>query len=235
MDDPAEDIMGATYRALCDHGYADLTMRDIAEESDRSKAALHYHYDDKEGLLVAFLDHLYEEFTDRVGGYGIDGDADLPEDAPTDVDAADPDERLRAFLSAVLHPPNDDEAREFRTAMLEIKAQAPYQDAFRERIARFDAFVTETVTGLVAAGQDAGIYRESVDPDHVAQFVLVTLDGAGARHVVADASVDCALSSLEDYIEGYLLVTADVEGETDPAATPGGQPIDGGETEAGGQ
>ncbi|MEF8974259.1 MAG: helix-turn-helix domain-containing protein, partial [Haloarcula sp.] len=43
--DTADDIMDATYRALCTHGYADLTMQDIADESDKSKAALHYHYD----------------------------------------------------------------------------------------------------------------------------------------------------------------------------------------------
>jgi len=231
MDDPAEDIMGATFRALCDHGYAELTMRDIAEESDRSKAALHYHYDDKEGLLVAFLDHMFEQFTDRVGGYGVGGDADLPED----VDPSDPDERLRAFLSAVLHPPADgDEVREFRTAMLEIKAQAPYTDAFRERLARFEAYVTDTVVELVEAGQDAGMYRDDADPEHVAQFVLVTHDGADARHVIADAPVDCALASLEDYLDGYLLVdaereTADATAAASDQLTDGGQGMEAGE------
>ncbi|AGN01134.1 transcriptional regulator [Salinarchaeum sp. Harcht-Bsk1] len=230
MDDPAADIMGATFRALCDHGYAELTMRDIAEESDRSKAALHYHYDDKEGLLVAFLDHMYDRFTDRVGGYGVDGDAALPDD----VDASDPDERLRAFLSAVLHPPKDsDDVREFRTAMLEIKAQAPYSDAFRERIARFDAFVTETVTELVEAGQEAGIYRDSADPAHVAQFVLVTHDGADARHVIADAPVDCALASLEDYLDGYLVDDGADRTESGSEAPTSEQLTDGGRSEAG--
>ncbi|WP_248517243.1 TetR/AcrR family transcriptional regulator [Salinarchaeum laminariae] len=224
MDDPAADIMGATFRALCDHGYAELTMRDIAEESDRSKAALHYHYDDKEGLLIAFLDHMYDRFTDRVGGYGVEGDAELSED----VDATDPDERLRAFISAVLHPPNDGEAREFRTAMLEIKAQAPYQDAFQKRIARFDDFVTETVTELVEAGQSAGTYHEEIDPDHVAQFVLVVLDGAGARHVVAEVPVDCAVASLEDYLDGHL-VDANA-GRAEPESKASEQLTDGGET-----
>jgi AcrR family transcriptional regulator len=242
MDDPAEDIMGATFRALCDHGYAELTMRDIAEESDRSKAALHYHYDDKEGLMLAFLDHLYERFHDRVGGYAT-GEADRIDDAdgsgaPNAID--DPDAQLRAFVAAVLSPPHADDRREFRTALLEIKAQAPYQPAFQERIARFDALVTETVTDLVEAGQAAGVYRESVDPAHVAQFVLVTLDGAGARHVIADEPVECALASLSDYFDGHLLVDGAEPGAADHAAEcsmePARERADGANpTEAGGE
>lgn len=245
MDDPAEDIMGATFRALCEHGYADLTMRDIAEESDRSKAALHYHYDDKEGLLVAFLDHLYDSFVDRLGGYRLESANDAGE-TKSDVDQStrgaeesgehagpdehgDPDEQLRAFLDAALHPPTNGDAREFRTAMMEIKAQAPYQEAFQVRIAQFDEFVTEAVREFVAAGQEAGIYRDAVDPDHVAQFVLTVFDGAGTRHVVADDSVDCALASLDDYLDGYLLVdggngSADGGAESaDAPVTDGGQ------------
>jgi len=236
--------MGATYRALCEHGYAALTMRDIAEESDRSKAALHYHYDDKEGLLLAFLDHLYEEFTERFEEYapsqsapavassptaspaGNDETSASGRATPTSVD--DPDAALRTFLDAVLHPPHSGDAREFRTAMLEIKAQAPYDSGFRERIARFDDFVARTVRSLVVAGQDAGVYRQDVDPDHVAQFVLVVLDGAGARHVVAEAPVDCAIASVEDYLDAHLLVDGDDgTGDRSTATTDGEAPTEG--------
>lgn len=189
MDDPAEEIMGATYAALCDRGYADLTMRDIAEESDLSKAALHYHYESKRKLMLAFLDYLYERFTDRVGA--------VDPDAP-------PDERLRAVLSAVLHPPHDEEARDFRTALLEIKAQAPYDDAFRERLAAFDDYVAETVRDLVRAGVEAGTYRADADPEEVAAFVLVVVNGAQSRHVVAGESVDVGLAALESYLDARV-------------------------------
>jgi len=57
--------MEATYRALCAHGYADLTTQDIADESETSKASLHYHYDTKEELLLSFLDYLYDRFVER--------------------------------------------------------------------------------------------------------------------------------------------------------------------------
>lgn len=182
--------MRATYRALCEHGYADCTMRNIAEEADRSKASLHYHYDDKHGLMLAFLDYLYDHFVDRVG----------------DVDSgASPDEQLRSFLADVLHPPREDEARDFRTALLEIKAQAPYDEGFRERLSAFDAFVADTVAELVEEGIEAGTYREDVDPEEVARFALVVVNGAQSRHVVAGESVDCALESLDTYLDAHVL------------------------------
>ncbi|PSQ42055.1 TetR family transcriptional regulator, partial [Halobacteriales archaeon QS_9_68_42] len=54
-EETRERITNATYRALCDHGYAALTMQDIADECDCSKSLLHYHFDTKEDLLVELL------------------------------------------------------------------------------------------------------------------------------------------------------------------------------------
>jgi len=194
MSEPSEDIMEATFYALCEHGYADLTMRDIAAEADRSKASLHYHYESKQGLMLAFLDHLFERFTERVGTVDPDGD---------------PDAQLRAFVDEVLHPPGDG-IREFRTALLEIKAQAPYDEAFRERLTAFDEHIRENVRAAVVAGVDRGVYRDDADPDAVARFVLTLADGAQSRHVVAGASPDDAMAVFESYVESRLLADREV-------------------------
>ena len=41
--DSTDDIMSATFRALSKHGYASLSMQDIADEFDKSRSLLHYH------------------------------------------------------------------------------------------------------------------------------------------------------------------------------------------------
>ncbi|MFB6151572.1 MAG: TetR/AcrR family transcriptional regulator, partial [Haloarculaceae archaeon] len=170
--DTPEAIMEATERALCEHGYADLTMQDIADESDRSKAALHYHYDTKEALLLAFLDHLYESFTDEYAT--AEGD--------------DAVERLVAFVDDVLCHGGPAEDERFQTALLEIRAQAPYREAYREKLARFDAFLRERVREIVADGIDEGTIRPDVDPDDTASFVATLVDGVNARRIaVGDA------------------------------------------------
>ena len=66
-EETREAVMAATHRALCTHGFADLTTQRIADEWGKSKAALHYHYDTKEELLRTFLDHLLAKFESQIG------------------------------------------------------------------------------------------------------------------------------------------------------------------------
>jgi AcrR family transcriptional regulator len=184
--------MCATYRALCRHGYADLTMQGIADEWEKSKAALHYHYDTKQGLLLSFLDYLFDEYRERVAD-PVGGDAG---------------ERLYAFLDASLEPAERNAYEEFQTAVLEIKAQAPYDPAFRERLADFDRFMRRRVRELVAAGVDDGSVRSDVDPDAAAATLVTLLNGAHTRRVTLGAPVDEVRRPLYDYVETQLTVEA---------------------------
>jgi len=122
-DSSKEAIMSATFDALCERGYANLTMQSIADEFDKSKSLIHYHYDSKDDLLAAFMDHLLENFVDMVTGCG----------------GQDPVDELRRMAEIVIvggddgHDPND-----FHTALLGLRAQAPYDEQLREQLARND-------------------------------------------------------------------------------------------------
>jgi AcrR family transcriptional regulator len=212
-----EAIMEATYCALCEHGYADLTMQDIADESDKSKASLHYHYDTKEELLLAFLDHLYDSFTDEF--------------ATTDGD--DAVARLVTFVDELLCPAerSDDppsgaepdetgEYEEFQTALLEIKAQGPYVDAYREQLERVDAFVRGRVREIVADGIEEGTIRADVDPDDTAAFVATLVDGVNTRRVALGDTDGSVRDTFLAYVREHLLaasadVAVDLGGGTD--------------------
>ena len=198
-DEPSNPIMEATYRALCAHGYASLTMQDIADETDLSKAALHYHYDSKHDLLVSFLDYLYAEFTDRVR-------------APA---GATPTERLETFIDEVLVPPepDEDERVAFGTAMLELKAQAPYDEDVRERLERFDSFLHDQARTVIADGVETGEFRP-VDPDDTARFLVTVLDGAGTKRVSVGQDTDCTRRMLHAYVETNLVAGTDEAGES---------------------
>jgi len=198
-DERRAAIMQAVYSALCTHGYADLTMQDIADESALSKAALHYHYDTKRDLLLAFLEHLHGKFTDRL---------DDAEAAAGD----DPAERLVAFLDAALLPPERDDAdlREFRTAVLEIKAQAPYEPAFRTHLAEFDDFIHDRVAAIVADGIERGRFDDRADPEAVASFVVTVINGAHTRSVAVDHPVEETREVLVEYLCRHLAIDEEV-------------------------
>lgn len=181
--------MEATYRALCTHGYADLTTQDIADESDTSKASLHYHYDTKEELLLSFLEYLYDRFAAEYER--VEGD-----------DAVD---RLVTFVDRVLCRSDPERNRAFQTALLELKAQAPYVDAYRESMERFDAFVRERVGEIVADGIEEGTIRADIDPEAVAAFVATMVVGVNTRRVTLGDTGGGTRRTFLAYVRDHLL------------------------------
>jgi AcrR family transcriptional regulator len=214
-----EALMAATYRALCEHGYADLTMADIAREADRSTSLLHYHYDTKEGLLVAFLDYLLDEF-----GETIDGRAD-----------DDPERRLRVLLDRLIYGPGaagdegpfadePDPDEDFHTAMFELRAQAPYVPAYREAIASHDDYLHALTVEILEAGMSAGVFREA-NPDVVAATLLAAVRGDRVRAIVLgdDSATDAVREGIETYVLDALLVDGATAADPRPDAEEAGR------------
>ncbi|MEY7851995.1 TetR/AcrR family transcriptional regulator [Natrarchaeobius sp. A-rgal3] len=190
--DTQEAIMRATYRALCKHGYANLTTQAIADEFDKTKGVIHYHYDTKEALLVAFLEYLLEAFEQNIA---VD-------------ERADPDERLRTLIETLLFgPPERGEFDhwELMTALLEVRTEAPYNEEFRRQLTRNYETVEATLVAIVEEGIDDGTFRE-VEPELVATLLLTCLNGARIYQVTLqrDDIADGTRESLEAVIDGWL-------------------------------
>jgi AcrR family transcriptional regulator len=187
QDGTREEIMRATYRALCEHGYADVTMQAIADESGKSTAALHYHYDTKRELLLAFLDFLAESFVERLD----------------DADEGSPTERLVSVIEATLSTPDDDP--EFGTIVLETKARAPYDDGFRDHQLRIDDHLHARFRSIVEDGIDEGTFDPAVDPDETAQFLTTLVGGCHTRQVATGRDLGPVRRQLHDYVRTTLL------------------------------
>jgi|APHM01.1.fsa_nt_gi Transcriptional regulator len=192
MSEDERPFVQATYRALCRHGFANVTMQDIADETDRSKASLHYHYEGKEDLFETFLERLYEDYRATT------------EDPPGET----PAERLVGLVRAVLS--TSDDSTSFTTAYLEIKAQAPYREGYRTRLERVDRHTRDRVAELVTAGVDAGEFPADTDPQAVASFVTTHLHGTWTRSVVAD-EVAAMRERLVDYVCERLVADATID------------------------
>lgn len=168
-DDTEEELMAATYHALCEHGYADLTIQTIGEEFSKSTSLLYHHYDGKDELLVAFLEYVLERFEGAVPSEEIE----------------DPWTELVGLLDHVLAPTLPVERREFTSAMVELRAQAAHDPAYREAFTRHDRFFHERLTSIVRDGVERGAFRQ-VDPDAVASLVQATFNGAMVQRATTD-------------------------------------------------
>jgi AcrR family transcriptional regulator len=176
-------IMEATYRALCEHGYANLTTKDIAAETDMSRAALHYHYETKEELLVAFLEFLLEGLHDAI-------------EVETDER---PTKQLDFLIDRLLRGPTDQQ--DFQTAMLEFRVQVPYNEAYRNQFHANDKYIQETIARIIQRGIDQGEFQDA-DPDRIAWILRMLIDGAWMRAIVFDREM--VLETASEIIDAYL-------------------------------
>ncbi|WP_459192970.1 TetR/AcrR family transcriptional regulator [Halosimplex sp. J119] len=199
--DTHEAIMGATYRALCKHGYAHLTMQDIADEFDKSRSLLHYHYDTKEELLLAFVD-------DIVGWIG---------DRLAESETEEPLERLEEFIDRFVIEPGEEDRETFALALLELRVQAVHNDDFRERLATHYEKNIETVADIVADGIEEGVFRE-VDPEATGEAIYTALVGARMYQVTlgAEHASRRMRDALAEFVAGDLIVD-----DREPAAYAG--------------
>jgi len=198
-DDTEAALMAATYDALVEHGYADLTIEKIGAEFDKSTSLLYHHHDGKDDLLVAFLKYVIERF-----------ESELPPPA-TD----DPWTALEGLLAELLGG-RDEEQAAFVGAMMELRGQAGHDPAYRAAFTRHDEFFRDRLAATVRAGVDDGTFRP-VDPDAVAAAVQTALNGAMLQATTTDdgLAADALRAELTAMLRARLL--ADPE-DADPPA-----------------
>ena len=160
-----EEIMEATARAIVAHGIAELTVRDIGAELDRSRSLINYHYNSKEELLETFVEYTVDRYTVAI---------------PVDPDG-DPSRQLDGFVRQALFGREGAEASDDHwvlvAAQYALRPEAMVNE--RMRTALVDGFeeIHGTLTDIVAAD----------DPELVADVVLGVIDSArGGKVILGD-------------------------------------------------
>jgi AcrR family transcriptional regulator len=191
VGDTKQAIMEATFHAFCEHGYAGTTISDIADEFDKSKSLLYYHYDDKEAIFEDFLEFLFEQIESEFGG----------------LEADDPAERLQGVIDVLVPPEMDDKTFSFRRALQEARADAPHSETYRKRFEESDELMLSELERTVARGIEAGQFRP-IDPELTAEFLYATAYGGMERAVTLDdrTPVERIREALEQYVDETLLV-----------------------------
>ncbi|MGQ4555160.1 TetR family transcriptional regulator C-terminal domain-containing protein [Halobellus sp. GM3] len=188
-EDTREEIMRATYFALSEHGYADLTIQRIGAVFPKSKSLIYHHYDGKDELLLEFLAFVLDRFEENVP----DGEVD------------DAEARLWALLDHLLATPLPDGRRAFTGAMVDLRAQATHDERYREQFTRHDRFFRERIAAVVAAGIDDGTFAD-VDVDAVATFLAAAVVGTMTQRVTSEVEIAPAVRDrLEEYVQTALL------------------------------
>ena len=185
MDDPFAEpsntrqaILSAAFRALCEHGYASVTIQRIGDEFDKSPSLVYHHYDGKDDLLLDLLGFLLDEFEASVADGAVtepsDGDTapagdDVSEMAPEEAFDRSAREQLDGYLTAAVDPASLDDPyapdERFVTVMTELRSQAASDEAYRDHFDRSDRVFGEYLERLVREAA-AEVSREAAEaPD----------------------------------------------------------------------
>lgn len=191
--DTKTTIMEAVYTVLATHGFADLTTQRVADAAGTSQSLIHYHYDTKEDLIVAFLDWIHE--TEAEG---------LPD--PT----GSAEESLRHLIDIQLSVPRDDEHGQFNVAFLELQAAAARNERYADGLLKFSGLLQTTFEDVIRRGIEAGEFRD-VDPVATARFLRYALHGAigTALTLGEDGAKEQTRQAVDTYLDRVLLAEED--------------------------
>lgn len=183
------EIMEATYRAMLEYGYTGLSISRIAEQFDKSKASIYYHYDSKDELLVSFLDFVVDQFK-------TDFAADPGED---------PSSALDTVIEKLVPLQMNDEEFQGQMVLIELRSQATRNEAFREKFTEINELLARTICEIIERGIEDGTFRD-VEAARVAEHIVATVNGATIDRATTNreavpASVRISLSS---YIDSEL-------------------------------
>lgn len=187
-EDTKTTILKATFAALAEHGYADLTIDRISQHFPKSEGLVFYHYDGKDDVLLDLLDYLHERFV-QIG---------MPVS-----DDEDPETRLRNLLSRVIFEEDNQQAQEYEKALTELRMRAAQDKEFKKGFNQSQDVFRKELVEIIEDGIESGDFKQ-VNPALIADFLITLINGKIFEQVTVDTSRPIQ-SELDNYLK-YRLV-----------------------------
>ena len=169
-----QQILDATRRVTLQRGLHDVRIADVAAELRVSTGLIHYHFDTKDELLGAMLQHTAELEIDTV----VERLASIDE-PPARLDAA-----IDAYLPSARRDPS-------WVLWIDVWGEA-LRDANLRRISKvLDERWVEVFASVVEAGVERGVFH-SRDPLASAWRLCALLDGLGLQVVLHQGTISRA-------------------------------------------
>jgi TetR/AcrR family transcriptional regulator, regulator of cefoperazone and chloramphenicol sensitivity len=121
-------LLEAAGEIFAEHGYRAATVRQICEKAKANVAAINYHFRDKDGLYLAVLRHLNKVHAEKNPTNSALGSK------------ATAEQKLRAFISAMLHRMLDEDSPDWHMKLMAREMIEPTH--------ALDAMVEESVRPL---------------------------------------------------------------------------------------
>jgi AcrR family transcriptional regulator len=143
-EDTRRRILQAACRVFAEKGYEHATHSDICEQAGANVASINYHFGSKEELYRAVWQHVF----------GV-VDAKYPLDGGVTEDA-DPEERLRGFVRAMINRVTDDSMGSWHEMHMGefFRPTGLVDDLLKERLSIYRDLTCGIMRGLLGEGAD---------------------------------------------------------------------------------
>lgn len=184
---PSEKILMTAFECLSTRGYANVSMRNIADEAGVALSQLTYYYKNKEKLFIEVINMMMAQYLNEI-------EATLE----SAMDAKDKLASLvRFFKELIRDKPN------LLKLFIDFTAQAMWIQSFREQLdGLFDA-----ITEIIEKNLPNDIINKSVlgyPPKCIANLILGALFGTSVQ-IILGSDRDIAFESL-DLAENLLIL-----------------------------
>jgi len=181
-----EEILEATYYALCEHGYAGLTIKKIGAHFDKSQSLIYHHYDNKDSLLLDLLGYMLEQIEQQVL---------FSKEPPGD------------YIDIVVNEIFDETESQgcaFTQAVIELRAQTAHNEEYYELFRRSDNFIRKQLTQIIRAGVNKGMFDVDEPKESAALFQTVLI-GIQTEYLTADTqTIAESKAEFRRYVETCL-------------------------------
>jgi AcrR family transcriptional regulator len=185
-----EAIIRAASRAVARKGYAQVSLRDVAEGAGVPKSLLHYYFKDKNQLMETLLRHLnrrYVKIIERV--------ARLP------VSASEKLERgFREFQKFTAREPK------WMLMILDLLVQAVHRPESKKEAYSLYEEVSEIITRVLQKERDAEEARGEIDEAVMSSLIVATMIGLGVLFILDKQATDFSLANayFQQMLEEFL-------------------------------
>lgn len=175
----SQKILQTAYQCLSTRGYANVSMRDIADEAGVALSQLNYYYKNKEGLFTEVVKMMMNQYLHEV-----------EDELKSTPNAKERIASLVTYFKELIR-----KKPELLRLFIDFTAQSLWLPSFRRQLKNLFADLSEMIEKSILAGAVINKNLRGHSPKSLARLVLGALYGTSIQ-IMLDSDEDTAFDSL---------------------------------------
>lgn len=169
LANPAQKILEAAYECLSTRGYANVTMRNIADEADVALSQLTYYYKSKEKLFTEVISKMASQYIREIETM-----------MSTTVDLNEKIVSLTQYFKEMLR-----DKQKLLKLFIDFAAQALWIPSFREQVDSLFDSLTELIERFILDDSQAHQSMPNYSSKAIAKLILGALFGTSVQTLLS--------------------------------------------------